>query len=385
MRKHLCISPRSAISRPTLDQVREMKMDGVRMVFMSHAVGESTETALNWYVAMGKEYQKAGAEMTLVINQESHPLAPWSNGNWEEYHRAMGNMCEQIARRFVAEGLRVHYVIWNEGDIVGESSVAYPDVQYGHLLRECFQGIRRADRNCRIYTQGHAAAAPIALDYMRNALRSSGPLPGLIFNRHPYGQYVTPTKPPIPTGWFGRIQQDLATFRPLSMPIAIGEIGVSEHRGFDSRYDTAIATYMKQMWDYCLSVGVVDFMWFAFSDEMRGAGITRNGVEIHPERYNMWRSLTANRPAPAPTPPTTQPPAFTGNLRVNADVNLRVAASLNSTILTILRRETQVLYHEAVEDENSVKSKLGNSNKWVYIRDSAGRMGFVNARFLSLV
>lgn len=378
MRKVICIDPRTSQARPNNQRLEQMNVEGVRYVFKSHAVNESTNAAIDFYRRYADSHNKRNI---IVVNQESHHLAPWIHGNWDEYHSEMYNLCRTLARQL--NNAEYDLVVWNEGDIAGESSVQYPADQYGKLLRACYQGWRDGGKHSRVYTQGFAAAAPIAVQYLRTALQTSNNLRDIIILRHPYGQYIGSKPPNIPTGWFGRLDLDLAHFRQFNLPIGIGEIGVSEPNEIPSQFYTNIAIYMQSVYQYCLEFGCTDFCWFGYSDIMRWAGIVNLNDEPKQPIFNTFCSFPAINSNNKPKPPTV-PQDPNKPLRTTARVNARLGESTSSTIITTLPANTYVDWSPEVEDEENVKRKIGNSAKWIRVVLPDGRRAFVNASFLSL-
>jgi hypothetical protein len=373
MRKGLSISPRSSAARPSVKELKELDVENVRMVFQSHAVRESTETAFRFYTPYIRELNQANIRAILVINQESHPGAPWVSGNWDGYHKDMRDLCYQIADHFQREKLKVSYIIWSGGDIRGESSVYYPAKMYGSLLASCYAAIRSVDKNSLIYTQGHASGAEETVRYIREWLSVSGKLPGIILNRHPYAQFIG-NRPQISTHWEGRLNQDLPQFLSFGMPIAFGEIGVSEPTGFPEKEYPAIAEYLQSVYDYAMSAGVTDFIWFAYSDIMRGAGIVDFRGRPKEFIYSKFAKL-----------PSAKQADLRGQLKTLARVNIRIGVGTMSTIITTVPAGTVVQWAEEVESKNSVAEKIGDGNKWIYVVLPDGRKGFVNAAFVGAV
>jgi hypothetical protein len=374
VRKGISISPRTAEARPSVEELVQLGVENVRFVFQSHAVKESTEQALGFYTPLVEQFNARSIRAILVINQESHPSAPWINGQWDEYHREMAALCRAIAQHFASRRAQVGYVVWNEGDIHGESSVYYPAEQYGKLLRACFDAIRSVDRTSLIYTQGHANSAPLSLRYFQTALRAAGgSFPGLIFNRHPYGQYVGSQPPNIPTGWFGRLNDDLRTFNVLDMPIAIGEIGVSEPHGFPAWSYRAIADYMRDVYRVCAEFRCTDFIWFGYHDVMRGAGIRDFNNRPKEHIYAMFQSLNAQ----------TQPQPETG-WQAATNVNLRQLPDISSRVLAVFRAGEPFELNSSVECQPCAVNKVGDRSKWIAAR-CRGIEGFVNAAFVRFV
>jgi hypothetical protein len=229
-------------------------------------------------------YASAGISTLLILNQETvWSPAPWANG-WDApthtaYVRRFANTAGQIAARL--KGYPVAYEIWNEGDIKGESSIYYPPEQFAALLSATAEAIRAADPTAPLVLGGLAAAPHESIAYLQAVVNTlAGPLPVDALGLHPYGKWPPPytSAPPIQGGWFGDLTSHLTTFRKAfpSLPLWITEIGLSEEAPLPPNQWPEAARYLRRV--YALTrdrfgkhIPVV--IWFAWTDEMRNAGL----------------------------------------------------------------------------------------------------------------
>ncbi|MFZ0544117.1 MAG: glycosyl hydrolase, partial [Candidatus Promineifilaceae bacterium] len=190
----------------------------------------------------------------------------------------------QIASHYQSLGLggQVAYEIWNEGDIHGQSSIYLKPQHMAVILRRAATAIRQAAPGAKIIFGGMASGAESAVSYLNQCkLALGGPLPIDAVGIHPYGRYVG--DPPFEGFGFGQLADPLRFYRQNlpGMSFWITEIGIAEDTELGPQYYETIAQYMQKIYTYVAGnharyVPVV--IWFAWSDEMRNAGmVDRNG------------------------------------------------------------------------------------------------------------
>lgn len=388
------INPQAPEGQP--DDASELKgVAWVRYPFLKADLRYDTlERAYQDYDPIVDKYNAIGTRSLMILNQQTFAgaggRAPWGyGGNWSDYAKNFASECGQIAAHY--KGKNVAYQIWNEGDIEGHSSVYVAPVDFAQVLDQTAKAIKAADPGAPIIFGGLANGASKAVDYLqtvRNQL--GGKLPVDAIGVHPYGQWPsTVNQPDIPTGWFGTLNDAMNVYIGGfgDTPIWITEIGVSEDSPIEQPYWSKIAEYMEA---FCNDIEanysdhVQVLIWFAWSDIMREAGITRDNQPKQPIYDTYFKIACRSDTAPIQparpqvvvegllTPTTTDPPLKVRQGPTTADPILDQV--VEGDRLTVL------------EDWAGALAKIGpNSQQWIQVRSPRGIEGWSAGWYLRTV
>ena len=352
----------------------------VRFVFQrwDGARIQSVEETIAYYIPHIRLWHDHGYTVLLVLNQQSSGdgetvfWQPYANTTITEYCERFASMCSKVTRAFI--GLNIAYQIFNEGDIKGESSIYLEPHQYAYILKSAVTAIRAVENTAVIISQGHASSATLVLRYWQQVVAAYGSYPNInAVSLHPYGQYPYPTKPQISTGWFGKIQDYLRVVSLINYPIWITEIGVSEEGGFPPEQYPTIAKYMQDMYDVfdkSLTPRVTHFIWFAYSDQMRGAGIVTNNFVVKQPIYDTFMGLSTGVTVP-PLPPSTDKRYVT----TRNTVNVRAGRSIKEPIVGGVAKGVKL---ELVDSQCVATAFIGRGDEWLAVRFE-GVKGYIRA------
>lgn len=390
------INPFVEVSKPR--QAAELKgLDWVRLVFKfdaaidgdgNHLFNQDLDQAFAYYEALVAAYRAVDVRALFVLNQETlWGSAPWwpveknpaGSGDWESYIDDFAEMAARIAARFA--GLGVAYEIWNEGDIEGESSVYFPAKRFAQLLRKTVPLMRAADPDAVLVFGGLAAAPQETVAYV-TAVRSAmgGDLLLDAIGVHPYGKWPPPytTAPPIQGGWFGDMASHLKWVSDAfpGTPLWITEIGLSETVPLPEDQWEEATTYMTGIFQLIQDFGarIPVLIWFAWSDEMRNAGLVDLKGQPKQPIYDTYFSLArALEKEPAAEPITLTP--TTTHLRIRSgpvESYAVVAGAYPGDRLT------------ALADAAAVRTRVGQAEAWLKVRTADGTVGWTAAWFVRM-
>lgn len=402
--------PEALSGRPT--DVQDLRsLSWVRMVFFFHAAvqgnnpnvnlfgydithpldyQEALEKAFAHYDPLVASYAQVGVQTLLVLNQESFagnaPWLPASDGDWNAFATNFAEFAGHIAAHY--QGKDVAYEIWNEGDVKphpGTASVFIEPEKFALVLNRVAEKIREQAPDSLTVLGGLATGAGAAIQYVKTIRDTlGGNLPVDVIGIHPYGQIPPSGEPDIPTGWFGRLDEDTLSLWTQELPnqkFWITEIGVSEPTPIPQEFYLAIADYMQEVCSLVqikYSDAVPAIIWFAWSDTMRNAGI----VDVNSERkqpiYNRFFQIV-NTPIFIPVPPPRTPTDLF--VTPTTELNVREGPSTEHDIITTVRvgDRLEVLENDLV----AARAKLGRRGEWIHIRTPGGIDGFSAAWFLT--
>jgi len=355
----------------------------VRLVFQlefKDNVHWSVDKGFDFYDPLIINYRQVGARPLLILNQETlWGNGPWDHGGWDIYARDFAKRAGQIAAHYKSQN--VAYEIWNEGDIVGESSVFIPADRFAGILDQAAAAIKAEDPAAEIVFGGLASGAESAIQYVekvRQALNNKLPVDAI--GIHPYGQWPPSGKPDLPTGWFAPLKATLNRYTQAfsGIPIWITEIGVSEPGQIKPQHWSKVADYMDGVLtlvkrNYAQAVPVV--IWFAWSDVMRDAGIVDSGgTPKQPIYRRFFEFARAKEEVQIPSTGVLTP--------TGANLRVREGAGYQFGILTSVNPGDRL---EALEAWETVLPKLGRRRQWVHVRAPNGEVGWSVARYLKLI
>ncbi len=335
------------------------KVDFVRFVYQIDSQRLSVPQAISYYQDQVDKYNAVGIVPIIIINQETGWFnGPWLHGGWNDYISSMKSRLKEIIAAHQHQ--LIVWQIWNEGDILGVSSIYLSPTIYYKLVSEIVPVIRSLC-NHKILSGGMASSASSVFAYVKSMEQLNGNRKLTFFDAlslHPYGQYVK-TKPNISTGWFGDFTNYMATVKTLGYPMWLTEVGVAEDSGFPDSQKPAIEQYMKDMYSASQLHGVEAFIWWSYSSALRGGYM--------PNSIGDLKALSS------PTP-NRQPNQ--ANLKDTA--NLRSERSTLGKILAVVKRGTLVTCLDCV---TSLQCKLGNKEEWVWV-DVNGSKGYLRGDML---
>ncbi|MBN1287848.1 MAG: SH3 domain-containing protein, partial [Anaerolineae bacterium] len=340
------------------------------------------------------QYHALDVRSLIVLNQQTFSgpggRAPWGyGGTWPEYAQTFAAECGQIAAHY--KGKNVAYEIWNEGDIQGAASVYVAPTDFAPVLGQAAAAIRAADPDAPVVFGGLAAGAGDAVKYVQEVQSAlGGSLPVDAIGVHPYGQWPpTMNKPNIPTGWFGTLDAAMHTYINGfgGVPIWITEIGVSEANPIDQPYWAAIADYMRAFCAYVevnYSDHVPVLVWFAWSDIMRNAGITRNNQPKQPIYDTFFEIARAGASgALQPARPKTVVVGVLTPTTTDPTLKVRQGPSTGAAILDQVVEGDRLA---VLEDWGAALAKIGpNSQQWVNVRSPKGIAGWCAGWYLRTI
>ncbi len=388
------LNPKDPLGQPK--DVNELKgVQWVRLPFMMADLRYGrAEQAFADYDALIDRYNAVGAQVLLVLNHQTFAgidrKAPWGyGGTWPQYAKDFGVLAGQIAAHY--KGKRVAYQIWNEGDIEGPSSRAVSASDFAPVLNEVSKHIKRNAPAAPVVFGGLASGAGHAVRYVQDVRAAlGGRLPVDAVAVHPYGQYPpTMGVPSIPTGWFGALDVAMNTYIKGfgDIPIWITEIGISETKPIPQIHWPAISDYMRQLCAYIerhYAKHVEVLIWFAWSDSMREAGITRSRKPKQPIYDTFFRVVREGASGMAHsdettgivkgvlTPTTTDPP-----------LKVREAPHTGSPILDQVVEGDKLT---VLEDWEIALEKVGpRSRQWVKVCTPKGIDGWTAGWYLTTI
>jgi len=292
-------------------------LNWVRFVFKLSARPNAAERndinkAFAQYDPIIRRYAEKGVKSLFVLNQETvGGSVPWQlthNGavthpysddiaEWEAYAGRFAETAAQIASHYQAIGLggQVAYEIWNESDIQGESSVYLKPQHMAVILRRAVSAIRQTTPNATIIFGGMASGDESIVSYLNQCKQVlGGSLPVDAVGIHPYGRYVG--DPPFDGYGYGQLADPLRYYRQNlpGIPLWITEIGISAGSELGPPFYEAIATYMQNVCTFVANNHAGDvpvLIWFAWSDEMRNAGMVDRNGSPKAHIYEVFKSV----------------------------------------------------------------------------------------------
>jgi hypothetical protein len=293
------INPDASHGNP-MDTEALKGLDWVRFPFKLAAREKESERddinkAFAQYDVVVSNYAAQGINSLIVLNQETvGGRVPWQlkDGDkithpysdeieeWEEYAARFATTAAQITAHYRDKGFGaiIAYQIWNEGDLKNNPASAYLKPEHmAIILGQAAKAIRKEDPEATLVFNGMATGAGTAVKYIKKVQATLGnKLPVDALGVHPYGQYIT--TPPF-DGWgHGFLKDYLKIYRQQfpDIPVWITEIGVAENNPLGPEHYQAISRYLKDIFTYVAqqqSDQVEVLIWFAWSDEMRNAGM----------------------------------------------------------------------------------------------------------------
>ncbi len=402
------INPRAGSGKP--DNLQDLaQLSWVRFVYIIstvHNAHQPMEQKLNEafqiYDPIVDQLSGLGVSSLIILNQETFwGNGPWhdANGDWQSYGNDFANFARQIVARY--KGKQVAYQVWNEGDIKGHSSIYVEPTNYAKLLRPLSKMIREVDASSIIVTGGLASGAGDAVQYVTQVEQAiSGRLPVDVIAIHPYGK--------LPQGMSGLWSIDngslgdyINNLRPLIdryRRFWVTEIGAADDGAMPGSVYRDIAQYLRAIYqEVKASYGdfVEAFIWFAWSDEMRNAGIVTANKTQKQHIYETFFSLASEQTSIAlpPTRPTAIP--ITTLTKRQADVlvftiaNVAEPPTLYETLPAIETEDLgmrKLAFGEefvAIEPISIVLNKMGQSSAWLTVITQNNERGFVKSNLVA--
>ncbi|MCI0396912.1 MAG: cellulase family glycosylhydrolase [Chloroflexi bacterium] len=292
------VNPDAPNSNPYEDDTFK-GLDWARFVFKAAAKNRSVQAAFGQYDPIVKAYADEGVGSLMILNQETvWGNSPWKdNGDWNSYADQLAAAAGEIAGHYSNYGDKVAYEIWNEGDLANNpSSVFAPPAQFAPVLQKTATAIRQVAPQARLIFGGLASGPESAIAYVRDVKAAlGGNLPVDAIGIHPYGRWAT--RAPFDWGQrFGTLGDAFRQFEATfpQHPLWITEIGVAVDNPLGAQFHPAIADYMKDIYQhvgerYVQRVPVV--IWFAWSDNMRNAGVVDGAGNRKTPIYNVFRAI----------------------------------------------------------------------------------------------
>jgi murein DD-endopeptidase MepM/ murein hydrolase activator NlpD len=377
------VDPLDAKTRPA----RAADLQGLKWVRFvlkcSAASFPDLATAYEHYDPFIDACNEVGVRCLLILNQETFwGNGPWTHGNWPTYANDFADQARQVAAHY--QGKNVAYEIWNEGDTKGESSTYVEPEDFAPVLQKAVAGIKSEDPDATVVFGGLASGTESAIRYVidvRAALE--GDLPVDAIGVHPYGHWPPSGEPTIPTGWFAPLEPALRRYSDefKDIPIWITEIGVSEEAGIGSGHWPKVADYLQETFEliqehYWTVIPVV--IWFAWSDQMRGAGIVDRDGQPKESIYDRFFEVVRG-PVDVPSLTVTEDPA--GLTPTESGLRVRAGEGTEDAIITHVYLGDRLTAEEPWEQ---IWAKLGKKGEWIKLRTPGNDIGWAAAWYLKL-
>lgn len=345
-------------------------------------LAESWGSLFAHYDPIFTRYNRAGARILLVLNQESFGQGldtPWDGmQSWADYITAFAEVCGLVALHY-PDG--VDFQIWNEQDVSEtvpkeqRSSVRLEPVIWGELTRKAAAAIRSVNKTCRIYGGGFCNGAGYIASYYKQAT-AEGSLGVDTLALHPYGVWFD-RKPLISGGWFGKaLDYHTILVKTFPLPLAITEFGVAANNPFPQDQWTGIADYLKDGWDFFSGRSYQSLSFWAWSDDMRQGGAVNVNGEPKQPIHNAMLTIGNNVPV------------VENKLRVkigNANARIRLMPNAMSWHVGTLPAGQTVAVDTRIEaTRENIVAKQGNAARWVAVEYATGKFGFVRADLLKM-
>lgn len=307
---------------PHSNPVSSKKLQGMNWVRLVFKVDDrrapetgQLEKAFAQYDAIVKGYNEQGVKTLFIINQETrqprNTHQNWREAqHWETYCAHLANTSSQIAAHYKNYGESVAYQIWNEGDksyqpgqtdVKDIPSVFLPPGDMALMLKKVAKAIRDNAPKAKIIFNGMATGPDQSISYWQACKKAlNGPWPVDALAVHPYTRIATQAGAPFDWGENGRFLKDafnLYHHAFPNMPIWITEVGVAVDDGTAVSTDYAyreIAKYMKDIYQYVskyYSDLIPVIIWFAWSDNMRNAGMVKSDGSEKPHLFDVFKEI----------------------------------------------------------------------------------------------
>ncbi|MAU00079.1 MAG: hypothetical protein CL608_23305 [Anaerolineaceae bacterium] len=296
-------------------------MDWVRLVFKiddrQPAEARNLNSAFAQYDPIVEAYRDQGVKTLFVINQETrqpfHTNPNWREPHhWSAYCQHLAGTVGQIAAHYRSFGSGIAYQLWNEGDkqydpnqteVDQIPSVFLTPQAMAELVQKVAAAIRHSSPDALIVFNGMAETTEKIIHYWQtcqSALNGSWPVDALAI--HPYTFVATEAGAPF--DWANKrnfLKDALARYQAVfpDMPIWITEMGVAvdnrdkEAVSTDHAY-REIAKYIKDVYrqvnaEHAAQVPVL--IWFAWSDNMRNAGMVKSDGTPKPHLFEAFQQI----------------------------------------------------------------------------------------------
>ncbi len=290
---------------PDVERLRGLSW--VRFPYKASAKQRNVDAAYHEeYGALIQGYANAGIKSLIILNQETEwGNAPWHNGDWRAYAAALANAARRIAELAAPFREHVAYQIWNEGDSdpTNPSAIGVSADDFAPLLQQTAAAIRAVDPQATIVFGGLNTGPENAVAYAQRVQQLlGGRLPVDALAYHPYGRYVE--FDPFYGKQFGKLGDALRAFQRAfpNLPLWVTEMGVANDTPIGPEHYEKIARYMREITGEIARQArhVPVLIWFAWSDQMRNAGITTSSGELKPHIGEAYQAMVSQaQPAPA--------------------------------------------------------------------------------------
>jgi hypothetical protein len=274
-------------------------LDWVRFVFKAAAARRAVTAGFAQYDPIIQAYAGMGVSSLIILNQETvWGNAPWSgNQDWQSYAHSLADAAGKIGSHYAHLGQQVAYQVWNEGDLPHNPASVYvePD-RFALVLRAVATALRSAAPQSQIVFGGMATGPDHTIGYWRQCQAAlDGRLPVDALAVHPYGRWGTQA----PFDWgrkFPPLAEALHKYRAAypDFPIWITEMGVADDNPIGAEHYPAIAAYLRDVYKHVgerHAAQVPVFIWFAWSDLMRNAGIVDSQGRRKAHVYEAFRAI----------------------------------------------------------------------------------------------
>ena len=296
-------------------------MDWVRLVLKiddrQPAEARNLNHAFAQYDPIVQAYSEQGVKTLFVINQETrqpfHTNPNWREPHhWSAYCQHLANTAGQIAAHYKSYGRGVAYQLWNEGDkaykpnqteVENIPSVFLEPEAMAEMVQAVARAVRQNSPEAQIVFNGMAERTDKIIHYLQTCQRAlNGTLPVDALAVHPYTFIASREGAPFDWANFGNFLHDaFAQYRTHfpNLPIWITEMGVA----VDNRDKAAVSTdhayreiakYMKDVYQqvnaqHAAQVPVL--IWFAWSDNMRNAGMVKSDGTPKPHLFEAFKQV----------------------------------------------------------------------------------------------
>jgi hypothetical protein len=338
-----------------LDLERLRGLGWVRFVFWASREGRSPEDAYHArYRHIIQSYANTGTKSLLILHQDTEwGNGPWQGGGWQEYANVFAKACGRVARACSEFSDKVAYQIWNEEDSgfgadaanTNPSAIGIAPEHYAIVLDRAVKAIREADPQATIVMGGLKTGPENAVNYLNHVrAKLGGEIPVDALAYHPYGRFVH--NDPFYNRQFGTLPDALGTFKQAfpQLPLWITEMGVADDNPIGPEHYKKIADYKREIFNEIADNHddhVPVFIWFAWSDLMRNAGITTIDGRMKDHIGNAFREMVAR----GQVEPSTVSFAPSGMEEANSE---------------FLR------FNTTLKDHNAVPAGSTFTNRWVF-------------------
>lgn len=261
------------------------------------------------------QYAQKGTNSLIILNQETvgenppwefkvgdEVTHPYSDkvSDWQEYAGRYAAVARQIAAHYrdAGHGQHIAYQIWNEGDKKNNPASAYLKPEHMAIILDEAQKVVRAEvPGTKIIFNGMATGPGETIDYLKKVKKAlNGRFPVDAVGIHPYTRWAT--RPPF-TDWgvqFGTLSQAFSEYRAHfpDTPFWITEIGIAADNEIGPEHYPAVADYMEDVYTHVAKVHtdlIETLIWFAWSDEMRNAGVVDRQGQRKEHVFKVFESV----------------------------------------------------------------------------------------------